>query len=166
MTFLDLPWLSMTFHDFLWPSMTFYHFLRPIWPFMIKCLLSRPGLISGPLKPNTKLILTEFQGLTLSTPCLVPIISVIKGCENKNVGSISLILHRQQLCCGSLCHNICIYLSSESDDHWSSEGRGRRKLKREGEFFSNRWQIYRQEVSQHRSSRCTGIMKFLLDKII
>ena len=38
---------------------------------MIKCLLSRPCLISGPLKPKPKLILTEFQGLTLSTPSLV-----------------------------------------------------------------------------------------------
>ena len=40
---------------------------------MIKCLLSRPGLISGPLKPKPKLILTQFQGLTLSTPSLVMI---------------------------------------------------------------------------------------------
>ena len=48
-TFLDLPWPSMTFHDLLWPSMTFYHLLRPLWPSMIKCLLSRPGLIAGPL---------------------------------------------------------------------------------------------------------------------
>ena len=38
---------------------------------MIKCLLSRPGLISGPLKLETKLILSEFQGLTLLTPSLV-----------------------------------------------------------------------------------------------
>ena len=38
---------------------------------MIKCLLSRPGLISGPLKPKPKLILTQFKGLTLSTPSLV-----------------------------------------------------------------------------------------------
>ena len=58
----------MTFHDLLWPSMTFYHLLKPLWPSMIKCLLSSPGLISGPLKPKPKLILTEFQGLTLSTP--------------------------------------------------------------------------------------------------
>ena len=49
LTFHDLPWLSMTSHDLLWPSMTFYHFLRPLWPSMIKCLLSRPGLIAGPL---------------------------------------------------------------------------------------------------------------------
>ena len=40
-------WNSMTFHDLLWPSMTFYHLLRPLWPSMIKCLLSRPGLIAG-----------------------------------------------------------------------------------------------------------------------
>ena len=38
---------------------------------MIKCLLSRPGLISGPLKPKPKLILTEFHGLTQPTPSLV-----------------------------------------------------------------------------------------------
>ena len=49
MTFLDFPWPSLTFHDLLWPSMTFYHFLRPLWPSMIKCLLSRPGLIARPL---------------------------------------------------------------------------------------------------------------------
>ena len=48
LTFHDLPWSSMIFHV-LWPSMTFYHLLRPLWPSMIKCLLSRPGLISGPL---------------------------------------------------------------------------------------------------------------------
>ena len=41
---------------------------------MIKCLLSRSGLISGPLKPKTKLILVEFQGLTLLTPSLVILI--------------------------------------------------------------------------------------------
>ena len=33
---------------------------------MIKCLLSRPGLISGPLKSKPKLILPKIQGLTLS----------------------------------------------------------------------------------------------------
>ena len=33
--------------------------------------MSRPGLISGPLKPKPKLILTQFQGLTLLTPSLV-----------------------------------------------------------------------------------------------
>ena len=38
---------------------------------MIKCLLSSPGLISGPLYPKPKLILTELHSLTLSTPCLV-----------------------------------------------------------------------------------------------
>ena len=38
---------------------------------MIKCLLSRPDLLSGPLKLKPKLILTQFQGLILSTPSLV-----------------------------------------------------------------------------------------------
>ena len=52
MTFLDLPWPSMNFHDLLWPSMTFYHLLRPLWPSMINCLLSRRGLISGPLQSS------------------------------------------------------------------------------------------------------------------
>ena len=33
--------------------------------------MSRPDIISGPLKPKPKLILTEFQGLTLSTPSLL-----------------------------------------------------------------------------------------------
>ena len=74
MTFLDLPWPSMTLHDLPWPFRTFYHLLRALWLSMIKCLLSRPGLISGPLKPKPKLILTQFQGLTLSTPSLVWII--------------------------------------------------------------------------------------------
>ena len=36
---------------------------------MIK--FSRPGLKPGPLKPKPKLILTQFQGLTLLTPSLV-----------------------------------------------------------------------------------------------
>ena len=44
---------------------------------MIKCLLSRPGLISGPLKPQPELILTQFQGLTLSTPSLVSSINIL-----------------------------------------------------------------------------------------
>ena len=69
-TIHDLPWPSLTFLDLPRPSMTssmtFYHLLRPLWPSMIECLLSRPSLISGPLKPKPKLILTEFQGLTLS----------------------------------------------------------------------------------------------------
>ena len=42
-------WPSMTFHNLLWPFITCYHLLRPLWPSMIKCLLSRPGLIAGPL---------------------------------------------------------------------------------------------------------------------
>ena len=29
--------------------MAFYQFLRPLWPSMIKCLLSRAGLLAGPL---------------------------------------------------------------------------------------------------------------------
>ena len=70
LTFLDLPWHSMTFHDHQWPSLIFYHLQRPLWHSMIKCLVSRPGLISGPLKPKPKLNLTQFQGLTLSTPSL------------------------------------------------------------------------------------------------
>ena len=51
----------MTFYDLLWPS------IRPLWPSMIKWLLLRPGLISG----QPKLIHTEFQGLTQSTPSLI-----------------------------------------------------------------------------------------------
>ena len=35
---------------------------------MIEYLLSSPGLIPGPLKPKPELILTQFQGMTLSTP--------------------------------------------------------------------------------------------------
>ena len=67
----DHPWPSLTFFDLTWPSKFFYDLLRSPWPSMIKCQLSKPGLISGPLKPKPKLILTEFQGLTLSTPSLV-----------------------------------------------------------------------------------------------
>ena len=35
------------------------------------------SLLAGPLKPKPKLILTEFQGLTLSTPSLAVI---VKNC--------------------------------------------------------------------------------------
>ena len=41
------------------------------WRLRIKCLLSRPGQISEPPNLQPKLILTEFRGLTLSTPSLV-----------------------------------------------------------------------------------------------
>ena len=40
----------------------------------MKCLLSCCGLKSGPLYPELKLILTELQGLILSTPSLVSIL--------------------------------------------------------------------------------------------
>ena len=59
---LDLPWPSLDFHDIQWPSMTFYdlqgpymtfyYLLKPLWPSMIKCLLSRPGLTSGPIQSS------------------------------------------------------------------------------------------------------------------
>ena len=49
----------MTYFDLLWPSITFYHLLRPLWPSMIKGLLSRPGLFSGPVKPKPKLIQSQ-----------------------------------------------------------------------------------------------------------
>ena len=52
----DHPWPSLTFFDLTWPSKFFYDLLRPPWPSMIKCQLSKPGLISGPLKPKPKLI--------------------------------------------------------------------------------------------------------------
>ena len=64
MTLLDLPRPSMTVHDLPWPSMTFYHLLRPLWPSMYKCIISEP------LKSKPQIILTEFQGLTLSTQSL------------------------------------------------------------------------------------------------
>ena len=50
----DHPWPSLTFHDLLWPS-------------MIKCLLSRPGLISGPLQSSPAQINSQ------SNPRLDPI---------------------------------------------------------------------------------------------
>ena len=53
--------------NLLWPSMTFYHLLRPLWPSMIKCLLSRPGLIAGPLHS------TPLQIISQSIPRLDPI---------------------------------------------------------------------------------------------
>ena len=61
----DHSWPSLTFHDLLWPSMTFYRLLRPLWPSIIKCLLSRPSLISETLKPKPKL------NLYLSSPGLM-----------------------------------------------------------------------------------------------
>ena len=67
-TIHDLPWPSMTFHDLPWPSMTFYHLLRPLKPSMIKCLLSRPGLIKGPLHS------TPLQINSKSIPRLDPIL--------------------------------------------------------------------------------------------
>ena len=45
---------------------------------MIKSLLSSPGLISEPLKPKSKLILTELKGLSLSTPSLVIIVNLTR----------------------------------------------------------------------------------------
>ena len=52
-TIHDLPLPSLTFHDLPWPSMTFYDLLSPSKTSMIiKCLLSRPGLISGPLQSS------------------------------------------------------------------------------------------------------------------
>ena len=43
----------MAFHDLLWPSMNFFDLLRPLWPSMIiKCLLARPELMSGPLQSS------------------------------------------------------------------------------------------------------------------
>ena len=82
-TIHDLPWPSLTFHDLPSPSMTFYHLLRPLSPSMIKCLLSRPGLIAGPLQINSQsiprldpidskssrnLIITIFKGWCLWWP--------------------------------------------------------------------------------------------------
>ena len=43
--------------------------------------MSSPCLIPGPLKPKPKLILTQFQGLTLSTPGLVKNQNIF--CEGK-----------------------------------------------------------------------------------
>ena len=48
-------------------QLTFYHLLRPLWPSMIKCLLSRPGLIAGPLHS------TPLQINSQSNPRLDPI---------------------------------------------------------------------------------------------
>ena len=52
---------------------------------MIKCQLSSPGLIPRPLKPKPKLILTQFQGWTLSTASVVRHVTIEKEfiIENK-----------------------------------------------------------------------------------
>ena len=65
----------MSFYN-LQPFKTFYALIWLVRPSMI----SSHGLKSGPLQPKPKLILTELQGLTLSTPSLVYI----------NVGRIGL----------------------------------------------------------------------------
>ena len=75
LAFLDFPWHPMTFLGLLWHSITFYALISPsktsLWPSMNKCLLSSPGQISEPPNLKPKLNLTEFRGLTLSTPSLV-----------------------------------------------------------------------------------------------
>ena len=87
LTFLDLPWPSMTFHDLLWPSMTFYHFLRPLLPSMIKCLLSRPGLIAGPLHS------TPLPNNSQSFPRLDPINSQSSSLSKITSSTNPYVLH-------------------------------------------------------------------------
>ena len=55
MTFHDIPWPSMTFHDLPWHSISYYD------------MLSRPGLMSGPLQSSPAQINSHL------TPRLVPI---------------------------------------------------------------------------------------------
>ena len=51
------------------------------------------SIISGPLKPKTKLILTEFQGFTLLTPSLVQYIYNLEYHFDIDPSSLLYLLH-------------------------------------------------------------------------